>query len=203
MKKSVVALMIIVLGLVACSPQTSETLPTLIPTPGGAQAATVTPAESTQPPTAAPLTRSTLPPTWTPEPGSVDSSSGNSVSGNASSLATPTSETLNTPLPPPTEVPTLVVCGTFVADRSRSTSTFTVGQSPQILWTKVETAARYRIRLLDDAGTEVMVDFTLQPGYVFRPDLFTAGKVYAWSVYPEDSLGQQMCSERGAELYPQ
>lgn len=202
MKKSIVALIMIVLGLAACGPQSSETLPTLIPTPGGVEAATATPVQPTQPPTAAPLTRATLPPTWTPAPGSSDSST-NTVSGNASSLSTPTPETLNTPLPPPTELPTLVVCGTFVADRSRSTTTFTVGQSPQILWTKVETAARYRIRLLDDTGTEVMVDFTLEPGYTFRPDLFTAGKVYAWSIYPEDSLGQQMCSERGAELYPQ
>lgn len=201
MNKSFTALIIIVFALAACSPQSSETLPTLIPTLGsGVEAATQTPVQPTEPPTSAPLARPTLPPAWTSVPGSADNGS---LSGDASSLATPTPESLNTPPPAATEVPTLVVCGIFVADRSRSTSTFKVGESPQILWTKVETAARYRIRLLDETGSEIFVDFTLTPGYVFRPDLFQAGKVYGWSVYPEDSIGQQMCSERGAELYPQ
>src|SRR5262245_34885695 len=117
MKNSFAALMILVLSLAACgSPQSNQALPTLIPTLGGVQGATVTPAAS---PTQQTFTRPTLPPTWTPAPGSVDSD-GN-TSGDSSGIATPTPETLNTPVPYPTDIPTLVVCGTFVADRSRST----------------------------------------------------------------------------------
>jgi hypothetical protein len=198
MNKLSAALVILALLLAACGSQSSEALPTLIPTPGGV-VATKTPVQPTEPPTPEPLTRPTLPPTWTPESGV----SGSDQSGNTSNLATPTPESLNTLPPAATEVPTLVVCGTFVADRNRSTSTFVTGTTPQIFWSKVETAFRYRIRLLDSTGKEVFVDFSLEPTYTFRTDLFEKGKVYGWSVYPEDSLGQQMCTERGAELLPQ
>jgi hypothetical protein len=197
MNKLLPALVMIALLFAACGSPSSEALPTLIPTPGGV-AATETPVQATEPPTPEPLTRPTLPPTWTPESGGAQSNQ----SGNDSGLPTPTPESLN-PLPAPTEFATLVVCGTFVADRSRSTSTFTTGTQPQIFWSKVETAARYRIHLIDSTGAQLFEGFSVDPNYTFPADLFERGKVYGWSVYPEDSLGQQMCSERGAELLPQ
>ncbi len=208
MKRCLAALVVIAFALAACGGQpASQTLPTLIPTPGGVQPSatpTVASAESTTEPTQVPLplTRPTLPPTWTPAPGDQTNSTDNTAVTNQP-LATATLAVSDTPAPVATEVPTLVVCGGFVANRNKSTSTFTVGATPQIFWTNVDTAARYRIRLLDDTGAELFVDFSLQPTYTFRADLFQKNKVYAWSVYPEDSLGQQMCTERGAELYPQ
>ena len=205
MKRCFAALVMIAFALVACGQQSAETLPTLIPTPGGVLATpTGVAAESTTEPTQTqlPLTRPTLPPTWTPSAGDQTDTSDN-TSGTNPQPSTATPAVQGTPAPVATEVPTLVVCGGFVADRAKSVSTFAIGTTPQIVWTKVDTAARYRIRLLDDTGAELFVDFSLDPTYTFRADLFKAGNVYAWSVYPEDSLGQQMCTERGAELYPQ
>jgi hypothetical protein len=198
MNKLLPALVMIALLLAACGTQSSETLPTLMPTPGGA-VATDTPMQATEPPTPEPLIRPTLPPTWTPESGV----GGGDQSSSDSGLPTPTPESLNQPPQGATDIPTLVVCGTFVADRNRSTSTFTTGAQPQIFWSNVETAFRYRIRLLDSTGAQLFEDFSLEPSYTFPANLFEKGKVYGWSVYPEDSLGQQMCSERGAELLPQ
>lgn len=200
MNRCFAALIVVVFMLAACGQPSTQTLPTLIPTPGGVQAQpTETEAVvATVQPTQEPLTRPTFPPTWTPSAGG-DTSTDN---GSGTDSAAPTTPP-GTPIPIPTEQPTLVVCGGFVADRARSTSSFTLGTTPQIFWTKVDTAFRYRIRLLDDTGAELFVDFSLDPTYTFKADLFERGKVYAWSVYPEDSIGQQMCGERGAELLPQ
>lgn len=195
MKKLALCAVIVFAFISACSPSTNQTLPTLFPTPGQDSQTAETPVQATAEATQPPGARATLPPTWTPAP-----DSGGSADNGAS---TPTPESLNPPGEPPTEFATLVVCGTFVADRGQSTSTFITGNAPQVFWTKVETAFRYRLRLLDDTGTEIFVDFPLDTTYTFQADLFEQGKVYGWSVYPEDSLGQQMCGERGAELFPQ
>jgi hypothetical protein len=196
MKRLITAIAVIGLLLASCTGNpTAEVLPTLIPTPGAATPPSQTPVpeQPTVPPTAEPLTRPTLPPTWTPD----------SVQLAASGVPTVTPEVSATPIIVATVMPTLVVCAGFVADRANSTSQFKIGTTPQVFWGKVDTAARYRIRLLDESGTQLFVDFALEPTYTFKADLFEKNKVYAWSVYPEDSLGQQMCTERGAELYPQ
>jgi hypothetical protein len=98
--------------------------------------------------------------------------------------------------------PTLAVCGGFAADRERSAAAFTPGNPVQVYWTPVDTAARYRISLINDSGDELFMDYSLEATYTFRGDLFEKDKRYAWSVYPEDSLNQQMCFERGAEILP-
>ncbi len=80
---------------------------------------------------------------------------------------------------------------------------FPLGSAPQVFWKSAVGAARYRIRLIDAAGQELLVDYTVEPAYVFRPELFQKDQRYGWSVYPEDLLNQQMCLERGQELIPQ
>jgi hypothetical protein len=185
---------LLLLLLAACGQAPStEILPTL--------AATALPPEETAavdaaPPSATPIPsgRATLPPTWTPSPEPT------------SAAAEPAAE--NTAVVPatveqPQEQATLIVCGTFVVDRERSLPTFTFGSAPAVYWTAVVTAARYRINLIDESGTEIFVDYTLESNYTFRAELFERGKRYAWEVYPEDALGQQMCLKRGQELFPQ
>jgi hypothetical protein len=48
----------------------------------------------------------------------------------------------------------------------------------------------------------VLLDYTREPTYTFRAELFEKDKRYAWSVYPEDSINQQMCFERGDDILP-
>jgi hypothetical protein len=181
-----IGLLIGLLALVGCGQQpTDQSLPTLNST-SNIEAATATIA-ATEAATQSPLERPTLPPTWT-------------VSPVATELPTATVDlTLQAQL----VKPTLVVCGGFAADRERSGAVHFQGNPVQVFWTAVDTAARYRISLHNDRGAELITDYTLQPTYTFAGDIFERDGVYAWSVYPEDSLNQQMCFERGAEILPQ
>ena len=172
--------------LAACGQQpANQVLPTVMPT-----SANVVPPTATQPttiaPTQSPLERSTLPPTWTVSP--------------VPTIA-PTA-TIDTTVQAQLVKPTLAVCGGFAADREHSMNTFTAGSPVQVFWTAVDTAARYRVALRDDTGQELFVDYTLEPNYTFKAELFERGKRYSWSVYPEDSINQQMCFERGDEILP-
>ncbi|MBL8161959.1 MAG: hypothetical protein JNJ61_08235 [Anaerolineae bacterium] len=183
----------LMLLLAACGQPSAETLPTL--------AATALPPEETAlveaaPPSATPipLGRATLPPTWTPSPEPTSA---------VIEPAAQNTEAVPATVEQPQGQATLVVCGTFVVDRERSLPTFTFGSAPAVYWTAVVTAARYRINLIDETGTEIFVDYTLEPNYTFAAELFERGKRYAWEVYPEDALGQQMCLKRGQELFPQ
>ncbi|MEO8608983.1 MAG: hypothetical protein ABI690_13930 [Chloroflexota bacterium] len=171
--------------LAACGQPSNQALPTVMPTD-----ANVAPATATQPATAAstepPLVRSTLPPTWTVSPVPTD---------------VPTA-TIDAAAQAQLVKPTLAVCGGFAADREHSMNTFTAGSPVQVFWTAVDTAARYRIALHDDNGTELFVDYALEPNYTFSADLFQRGKRYSWSVWPEDANNQQMCFDRGDEILP-
>src|SRR5262249_13864468 len=137
--------------MAGCRQPESQTLPTIAPSAAPNQVATST-AAATLPPTEPPLDRPTLPPTWTASP---------------------------PPTQPPTATidvaaqsakPTLVACGGFAADRERSDKTFTPGNPVQVFWTAVDTAARYRISLIDDQGNELFMDYALQPSYIFKGD---------------------------------
>lgn len=184
----------VLLLLAACGQQPSvETLPTLAPT--ALPPEETAPVEAVSPSaTPIPLDRPTLPPTWTPSP--EPTRAGAEPAGQNTAAAPATVEQ-------PQGQPTLIVCGTFAVDRQRSSPTFTFGNAPVVYWTAVITAARYRINLIDESGAEIFVDYTLEPTYTFRADLFQRGKRYAWEVYPEDALGQQMCLKRGQELFPE
>lgn len=184
------------LALTACGQSSNDVLPTLIPTPGQVEAPTEASAP-TEAPTAVPLTRATLPPTWTP-------AGQNDLTTEPVSVTEPTQQGVIQSQPTnPNVLPTLAVCGSFAADRERSISTFDAGQTPQVFWTTVATAARYRVDVIDEFGAEIFTDYTLDTTYTFKADLFQRGKRFGWGVYPEDAFGQQMCTERGAELFPQ
>jgi hypothetical protein len=169
--------------LAACSGQPSDqTLPTLIPSPAPP---TETPIPSIVP-SNAPIDRPTLPPTWTVSP--VPSE-------------TPIA-TLDATLQMQLAAPTLVVCGGFMADRERTPTNYASGQPVTVYWSSVDTAARYRVSIVSETGTELYFDYALEPTYTFPANIFVRGGRYAWQVYPEDAINQQMCFERGGELLP-
>jgi hypothetical protein len=183
--KRMIAIVILGLTITGCGSQTPEALPTLIPTPQPASPATDTPVPAVVP-TEAPSDRATLPPTWTPSVVPTDT------------VVPPT----ETPLPQATALPTLVACGPFDVDRNKSAATFTVGQPAQVYWTPVQGSVRYRLGVLDAFNQEIFMDYAVDPTYTFKPDLFEAGKRYAWKVYPEDSLGRQMCLAVTGDMSP-
>ncbi|MBL8154792.1 MAG: hypothetical protein JNM70_11465 [Anaerolineae bacterium] len=181
--------LILVLLLAACSSQSEADLPTLIPTPGGVEAAvTATTLPPTEPaPTQASIVRPTLPPTWTP----------------AVMPTEPDVQATMTPVVLPTGIPlaTLEACGTFLVDLERSTSTFKLGESPVVYWSPAANALRYRVSVIDEFGQELFMDYAIDATYAFPADLFKAGKRYGWVVYPEDNIGRQMCFQQGGELF--
>jgi hypothetical protein len=171
--------------LAACGGASNEALPTLFPTAEPTEEVTATSIPSAEP-TSAPVERPTLPPTWTVSP--VPS---------------------ETPLPtldPTTQAQlaaaTLVVCGSFAPDRERTPTEHSPGSPVTVYWTPVATAARYRVMLISETGTELFSDYTLEATYTFSADLFRRNLRYAWEVYPEDARNQQMCFARGGELLP-
>jgi hypothetical protein len=188
MKRNIFSIFLLsgLLVLVGCGQQpTDQSLPTLNST-ANVEPATATSA-ATVAATQSPLERPTLPPTWTVSPVATEPPTATTDMTRQAELVKPT----------------LVVCGGFTADRERSAAIHAGGNPVQVFWTAVDTAARYRISLRNDRGEELITDYSLEPTYTFAGDLFERDGVYAWSVYPEDSLNQQMCFERGAEILPQ
>jgi hypothetical protein len=188
MKRSTfsIVLLLVLFALVGCGQQpANQSLPTLESTPDSGVVTATTAA--TEAATQAPLERPTLPPTWTVSPVATE----------------PPTATVDQTREAQLVKPTLVVCGGFTADRERSGAVHTGGNPIQVFWSAVDTAARYRISLRNDRGEELITDYTREPTYTFAGDIFERDGVYAWSVYPEDALNQQMCFERGAEILPQ
>ncbi|MBZ0279664.1 MAG: hypothetical protein K8L97_02910 [Anaerolineae bacterium] len=185
------AVLVVLVALAGCGQPAEQSLPTLIPTPVQAiDTETPIPVE----PSATPVLvdRPTLPPTWTPAVQIVETA----VPGEPTTDVNVQSQ--------PQGLPTLVACGGFTVDRERSVTTFTRDTPPTVFWTAVPTAARYRIGLLNDKGEEIFSDYSLENSYTFRLDLFERNQRYAWEVYPEDVLNQQMCLIKvGLELFPQ
>jgi hypothetical protein len=189
-------LLIVAALLVGCGEQSAETLPTLMPTGLPVEQPTETPLPTaTQPPTAPPVQRPTLPPTWTPSPVPVEAAT------------QPPTE-----MPPPVSNPnvgfpagqaTLPACATFREDRSRYNTSFRLGSEALVAWAAAETAASYRVNLIDEFGNELFVGYTVETTFLFPAELFERGKRYGWNVYPMDAMGQQMCISVGGELFPQ
>lgn len=178
--------------LAACSTQPQE-LPTLIPEPTTvpttevpAQSVEVTPNAT---PTS-PLVRPTLPPTWTPPP---------------SETPLPT-ETETLPATPTFFQPTAALpegCNTFQIDFERSAREFRLGTAPTVSWVAVPESVRYRVSLRTISGVVIQDDiYIAETQYTFPADLFEQGVQYGWEVYPINSLGEQMCFQRGGELFP-
>ncbi len=194
---AIVCFCLMILAMIAACQPAPQALPTqaatLASTEVSPEAATFTP-QPTQPP----VERPTLPPTWTPSP--QPGASGNSES-------TPTSETAPE-VQQSSGQPTLEVCGSFTVDREQSALNFVAGTSPQVFWTPVATAVRYRLQVTDVEGNPLVDDqdmplvfYSVEPRFSFDAVLFQRGKSYGWTVVPEDSRNQQMCFERGGELF--
>lgn len=182
-------LLLMIFIMTACA--TQQAAPTNVP-PLPTETATVE--ETATPlPTAAP--RSTLPPTWTPE----------------SDAFTATPEPSNTPVPTPTPNPQSApisapvsedTCTNFGPDLDRTPRTYRAGTDITVYWTPVEGAAYYYIALTDETATVVREDYVAETTYVFTADLFESGKLYGWEAFPINAAGIQMCTARGAELFP-
>ncbi|HEX2909107.1 MAG TPA: hypothetical protein VHO69_19695 [Phototrophicaceae bacterium] len=190
-------LLLVVFGvffLAGCGQQPAQVVPTLMPTLPPAELPTQTP-----PPTLAltptPFVRATLPPTWTPAAAEATDSI------TAVTEVPPAAD--NNGVQSPAGKPTLEVCGPFGVNTTAFDPTFRVGNAVTVVWLPVNTAASYRINLIDDTETELFVGYTAETTFTFQADLFERGKRYGWSVYPMDALGQQMCFSVGNELFPQ
>jgi hypothetical protein len=188
-------IIILVIGLVisACSSQ-AKVLPTVVafPTdiPPTESLPTVTP-EVTVTLTATSAELSTLPPTWTFTP-------------DVTETPIVAEESLDTPTPLPTPSKIELACESFQADSERSIKKFIIGESPVAAWTSVEGAVLYHVFLYDfDSKTINDQIYTDETFWTFNPDHFELGQNYIWAVWPLDSIGDQMCYERGLELLPQ
>jgi hypothetical protein len=183
-------IIIVIMSLVisACSQQ--EELPTVVAFPTEIPPTEV---EITVEPTLTPVPRelATLPPTWTNTP---------DVTATIEATATP-AETA-TFLPEPKAVS--VACDTFQIDTEKTTKEFFIGESPIGAWTAVDGAALYHVFLYDFRGRTINDQiYTEDTFWEFNPDHFELGENYIWAVWPLDSVGDQMCFERGLELLPQ
>lgn len=201
-----VALMTIFL-ISACTPQgdampTSASLPTDLPQPTEEPAEDFTPTPEIIATAETQNLRPTLPPTFTPtaegdgpvvDP--VDEQPTEAVPTDV-----PTQDTSNPPATRSTgERPS---CVDFLVDFDNSTSSFAAGTQPVAAWTSPAGAESYFIELSNQSGFLVLTDiYIADTSYTFDAALFEAGQVYAWSVYPLDANGDQMCFTRGYEIH--
>jgi hypothetical protein len=193
----IVALLLAMALLAACTPATEGALPTLIPvdqqaTTDAAQNTGPSPSPThTLPPsdTPLPLVRPTLPPTFTPSP----------------TASVPPSPTVFIPtptlfIPPGGQEPES--CSTFRIRFQESDREFAEGEAPRVSWNPVEDAELYRINLLQSDGQVLQRDTLLGTQYVFNESFFEFGNQYGWEAYPLDVTGGQMCRSIGGELIP-
>jgi hypothetical protein len=120
---------------------------------------------------------------------------------------TPTFTASNTPTPNATNLvllsqPLPEECRAFGADPARNVVRFAGGSAPTIVWTAVESAAAYQIRLYDSNRTTLVTRTTTETEFEFPADLFQLNQNYAWEVAPVDADGLQLCPTRGALLIP-
>lgn len=177
------------MGLVVGACSQAEELPTAVAFPTDVPQTEVPTVAET--PTPIPAERSTLPPTWTSTPD-----------------VTATPIVTEEPLVTPTLFPTLnsvqIACESFRADSERSTKEFIIGESPIAAWTAVEGAVLYHVFLFDFNSRTINDQiYTAETFWTFDPSYFDLGQNYVWAVWPLDSIGDQMCYERGLELLPQ
>lgn len=191
-----VLLMSVALG--ACGNE-GEALPTLVPVEvtspaveaGPLETATTAEAVLDEPTaTATPLrVRPTLPPTFTP-------------------TASPTTE----PTPTrafPTATPFISAatpdpnCAFFTVNFEQSTREFNLGESPRASWNGIPGAELYRV-IVRTVNQRVVTDqiYIAETTYEFPPNLFAAGEIYGWEVYPINARNDQMCFTIGDVLIP-
>lgn len=190
--RSFLSLLLLVLLISACTP--AEGLPTQMALPDDEPAIEEQPTEviiETETPTPRPTVRArpTLPPTWTPTPAELPSSTPEPVIP------------VFTPFEPQNTLPS--ACDMFRVDFENSDSNFPIGNSPRAAWTLIEGAELYRVTIGDDLGRILRDDiYVAENSYVFDASLFELGRFYAWSVYPINAAGDQMCFQSGFDLVP-
>lgn len=188
--RPILLLCALALMLGACA----QAQPTAVPTnPAPLDSAPA--ATTTDSPTATPLMRSTLPPTWTPnwtETPIVPT-------GTFTMTPEPTVDITATYL---ITAPTLEVCANFGEDIERNSLTFPINTDPQVYWTPVEGAAIYRVTLHNAAGDVLADSFSEAPPASFDAGLFELDTNYFWEVRPFSGTGAQLCIPRGALLTP-
>jgi len=194
MHSKLMIIILFVLGLVMSACSQAEALPTAVsfptdipPTdePDVAEVDDITPTL-----TASPAERATLPPTWTNTPDVTETP-----------IFTEVPLETNTPLPTPKTVSS--ACDTFAVDDVRTTKEFIIEESPVAAWTAVDGAVLYHVFLYDFTGRTINDQiYTEETFWTFNPDHFELGQNYIWAVWPLDSIGDQMCFERGLELLP-
>jgi len=184
-RQTLLQLFVVMLLITACGGGEEEALPTAVEFPAEVAPTETVTVEMTATPTQ--VSNPTLPPTWTftPEPS-----------------VTPTPTNTSTPLPTPRTV--AEVCDSFAADPVRSTREFIPGEAPVAAWTAVEGAELYRVFLSTLSQRLIRDDiYVAETSFTFDPNSFEFGEIYIWAVWPLDSVGDQMCFERGGELIPQ
>jgi hypothetical protein len=197
------------LCIAACQQQAA---PTQTPT----QASTPEVPTETPIPTATPITRATLPPSWTPifspTPSitltpSITPTPTKTYTPSETPTITPTWTLTYTPTPNATNLallsqPLADECRTFGADPIRNGVRFPGGTAPTVVWTPVDTAAAYQIRLYDSNQVTLATHTTTETEYEYSAELFQLNQTYAWEVAPVDADGVQLCPARGALLIP-
>ena len=135
--------------------------------------------------------RATLPPTWTSTPDVTETPD-----------FTETPNVTATDLPTPNAV--AQACENFEVDNELTTKEFIIGESPIAAWTQIDGAVLYHVFLYDFDGRTINDQiYTEDTFWEFNPDHFKLGQNYIWAVWPLNSIGDQMCFERGLELLPQ
>lgn len=191
MRKSIGYVLCLMLLMVACSPQEEIVLPTEARLDADVTAEAVASPEVDESPTETPIpptpTRQfELPPTWTPT----------DVPPTSTPIILPT----DTPLPTPVSLPP--ACDVFAADFERSDSQFTIGAQPLVAWIAAPGAELYRLRVIDEFGATILDEYLRETEYRLPSDIFEVGRRYGWEVIPLDSIGDQMCYQRGDILIP-
>lgn len=184
MRVSLRLLSVVAMGAVITACTGQEAVPTLLP-PTAPQ---VTEVPVTDAPTPTPLSRATLPPTWTPF-----------VAETATPDATPTIDIRETLV---NLTPTLEACFSFGEDTERTQMLFTPGDSVSIYWTLLPEAVEYEVRLFDESNNVLAEGITISTEFRFEGTLFEFERSYYWTVRPFDDLGNQLCPVTGGLLLP-
>ena len=93
-------------------------------------------------------------------------------------------------------------CANFGADPIKNPRQFAYSTAPTVVWTPVETAAAYQVRLYDSNRQTLLTKTTTDTSMAFGADLFAPGENFPWEVAPLDEDGLQICPARGALLFP-
>jgi hypothetical protein len=206
-----IGLVCIALFMAACGQQQATQAPA-----AATRRTEVTSEAATEVPSPTELVRSTLPPTWTPvlsytpsitPTASITLTPSITPTPSLTPTVTPTVTLTYTPTPNMTNAfllsqPLTPECADFGVDTTRTQRQFPSGTQPTVVWTPVESAVAYQIRLYDPNQTTIASETTIETEFTFDADLFELNQLYGWEVAPLDADGVQLCPARGGLLAP-